>query len=326
MRIKSLIVIQVIIVLFLGYKIFHNVSLKNPSINPIIKKNITYNSNNKLKYFYEPRVNNVEIETLAWLPKKIKYTINSDSLNERYNYSINKPKSVYRVITLGDSFTFGQNVDTEDNWAEKLEDLLNKKLNCKNINKFEVINLGVKGYDIQYAANRFFLRGRKYNSDMVIWFLKDDDFEIIEELIQPMRVELVDELKKRVYKNLSKNTNFEETLEGYQLLVSQFKKKYNYKYVLNYNKKIINEFLNQYKGKIIIFNYTSFRINGIKEMLEEFAQKNSNFFWKESLTPNFDNKIYAFAPYNYHPNEKGYKLIANNLSQSLIGNKILSCD
>ncbi len=323
-----LILSEILIIVFISYEVKKKqITPTIINVNPIKKTSIIFPEKTTLKFFYELKPYTKIVVNEKWLPTTVTYTINKDALNEKFNYPAEKNAFVYRIIALGDSFTFGENVNTENNWTEKLEDLLNTKLNCKNTDKFEVINLGVKGYDVQYAVNRFYLRGRKYNSDMVIWFLKDDDFETIEELIQPIRKEFVDELKRKgTYKQMSKNTNFEETLEGYQLLSERFRKRYNNKFALDFNKKILNDFLNKYKNKVVVFNYTSFKINGIKEMMEEFTKKSSSFFWKQSLTPNFDNKIYAFAPFNYHPNEKGYQLIADNLFKYLIDNKILSCN
>ena len=115
---------------------------------------------------------------------KAVYNINSDTFNERFDYEINKDDKTFRIITLGDSFTFGYIVDTKNNWTELLEDKLNQ-LHCANFDKIEVINLGVVGYDIQYSVERFKLRGKKYNPDLVLWLLKGDDFQEIKEIVQP---------------------------------------------------------------------------------------------------------------------------------------------
>ena len=63
-----------------------------------------------------------------WGPNKGTYTINNDSLNERFNYSENKDKNTFRIITLGASYTYGLYVDTKNNWTEILEDILTLKI------------------------------------------------------------------------------------------------------------------------------------------------------------------------------------------------------
>ena len=131
--------IQCVVIVFLC---FHIKSKKNNtlgvSVNPINSNAIQKVSSNDLRYFYEPKANTVEEVHKDWLLNTPKYTINNDTLNERFNYDVQKKQGTFRIITLGDSFTFGENVDTKDNYTEQLEDLLNSK--C-SLNKFEVINL-----------------------------------------------------------------------------------------------------------------------------------------------------------------------------------------
>jgi len=125
------------------------------SINPIKKENLIFSPDAELKYFYEPKPNTKQNENPDWLSYTATYSINGDSLNERYEYTIEKPKNSFRIVTIGDSWTFGLYVDTINNWPEKLEDKLNTSIHCKNIDNVEVINLGVHGYDLLYVNNRF---------------------------------------------------------------------------------------------------------------------------------------------------------------------------
>ena len=157
---------------------------------PTQKEHIIFNPTKALKYFYEPKPNTNEVDKADWFPYETIYTINSDSLNERFEYSVNKPKGTYRIITLGDSFTFGQYISTPNNYSELLEEMLNKTLRCRSINRFEVINLGVPGYDIQYSVERFKVRGQKYYPNLVLWLLQDGDFDEITELTREKGYEL----------------------------------------------------------------------------------------------------------------------------------------
>src|SRR4030067_1940185 len=47
----------------------------------------TNNHDSNLKYFYEPKAKNTIIEKPDWLDNSATYTINSDTLNERFEYS-----------------------------------------------------------------------------------------------------------------------------------------------------------------------------------------------------------------------------------------------
>lgn len=166
--------VQLGIIIYLSFQIKKKTSSTlGASVTVVDSKKIKTVPSLELKHFYEPIANSTEEVHMDWLTYTPKYTINDDSLNERFNYDIQKENDVFRIITLGDSFTFGSYVDTKDNWTELLEDDLNKKLICPKIKKFEVINLGVGAYDTAYEVERYKMRGMKYNPDLLIMLVID---------------------------------------------------------------------------------------------------------------------------------------------------------
>lgn len=54
-------------------------------------------------------------------------------------YTLQKPPNTFRIVVLGDSFTFGMGVKKEETFSYRLESLLNSK---SGKTRFEVINLG----------------------------------------------------------------------------------------------------------------------------------------------------------------------------------------
>lgn len=106
---------------------------------------------------------------------KNQYVVNADGLAESVNYSTEKPEGTYRIISLGDSFTFGLHIPQNQNFSKVLEKQLNNT--CKKYQNYEVINFGVPGYDLRFAADKFIQKGKKYNPDMIVWWVGITDIE-----------------------------------------------------------------------------------------------------------------------------------------------------
>jgi hypothetical protein len=49
-------------------------------------------------------------------PYQAVYTLNNEGFNERFDYSVKKPKDVFRILVIGDGNAFGFLVNTQDNW------------------------------------------------------------------------------------------------------------------------------------------------------------------------------------------------------------------
>lgn len=153
-------------------------------VSKIDKSKVILDQVKELKYYWELTPNEKWEEQPEWLGYKVSYHTNSDGLREEKNYSIEKPASTFRIITLGDSFTYGQHVNTDQNWTEILEKKLNN-VDC-GYNNIEVINLGMGGFDVRYIVKRYQEIGAKYNPDLVIWFESDSGFTRFHELIKPL--------------------------------------------------------------------------------------------------------------------------------------------
>lgn len=89
--------------------------------------------------------------------------ISKNGLRDRV-YPKKKPAGVTRVLTIGDSITFGYGVAREDSYPEKLEKLLNER----EPGKWEVINFGTPGTNIKEYVSMFIKRGIEYDPDLVV--------------------------------------------------------------------------------------------------------------------------------------------------------------
>lgn len=320
---------QLIIVGFLIIRIY-NQKKQVPAIsaNIIAKNSLLFPENGNYKYFYEHKPNTIQslapdlIQDLGYPSgTKIRYTINSDGLNQIPDYKPDKPEGVYRIVTLGDSYTFGENVNTEDNYPSQLEKKLNEDLKCKNIQKFQVLNLGMEGYDISYAVERYKLRGQKYNPDLVLWFIIDADLLRIDELQIP---------KTKYYDLQLKNSGEADKLakagvfyQGWHQALAEIVKNLGGEdKVLSLQKQYFSEFSKYYKGPLLIFDFPPLD-NKYQNTLNDFKNSRKNTILYDNLVKIYDNPE-SFLK-DGHPSPKGYTAIVNDLYNYLTENNVIPC-
>jgi len=287
-------------------------------VSPIDKEKLIFPESSELEYFYEPQPSFIEKKEK---PFKVTYTHNSDSLNERYDYSIEKPKDSFRIITLGDSFTFGANVDTQDNWPEQLEEMLNAKVSCKNIKKFEVINLGVGGYDIKYSVERFKRRGEKYDPDLVLWFLTS--LNRITDKLTPLflEYELQDDVRDKL---AEKGIYYTDWGKAEEEIFSQFGEDN----VLKYQEVALKEISNYYSGKLVLATFANGKnynlIGSQKEMINNFVASRNESVYFDGVTNLYE--IEGATLPDSHPSKKGHVLIAKDILNYMIKERLIPCE
>jgi lysophospholipase L1-like esterase len=93
---------------------------------------------------------------------------NSKGLRDFREYDYKKSEEVYRILILGDSFSFGNGVNLEESYPEYLRE------NFKDEN-IEIINLGIPGYGINNEYLLFLEEGKKYEPDLILiqFYLND---------------------------------------------------------------------------------------------------------------------------------------------------------
>ena len=102
-------------------------------------------------------------------------SINSHGLRDR-EYSLAKPRDVYRIVMLGDSTTFGWGVPVEQTVAKILERQLNAATHDEH-RRFEVLNAGVGNYGTVQEFNHYLTYDRAFSPDLVIleYFINDPE-------------------------------------------------------------------------------------------------------------------------------------------------------
>lgn len=325
-KIIPVITLQVILILYLTLRIYEKTKiLGTVSVTPLNKVQLTTNTNSKLQYYFEPMANTIASETaqLKWMDPNVKYTINSDTLNETHDYQVEKPEGTYRIVALGDSFTFGLFVNTYQNWTTVLENELNSK--CTPEGSFEVLNLGVSGNDIQYGVERFRTRGTKYSPDLVIWLLKRDDYTDINELMRKN-----EELYTQEMKNDGEYTALLDQGVPNPVLakmiddMTRIRKDLGQEKMFSLQTSYFQEIYSLLRGKFLIV-FIPFEMSPYQQYFKRIAEDRSDTYYLELPNTNNDAR-YTFSPYNSHPSIEGHRMIADKIFEYLNQQNLVVCN
>lgn len=323
---SGIIIAQLTGIYFLGKFIYKNRArvLGTVSVNPINKENIVFSPDSLLTNFFEPTPNEILKQT-GPAPFKAAYTINSDSLNERFNYQVEKPPQTLRIITLGDSFTYGLYVNTEDNWPEQLEGILNQKFECRNFEKSEVINLGNVGYDTRYSAERYRIRGQKYNPDMVIWFLFD--LRRVSEMLIPLARTYQQQLQKSG--ELERKIKEGDYYASWNMAEDEVYENLGEDGVLQYQIDSLKEINKYFAGKLLLITLPNGKGYSLSEKqktaIQKFADSREQTWYFDKITDIYGVEE-AIYPNDGHPTKLGHKLFANDIYNILVSKNLIDCE
>ncbi len=300
-----IIVIQLCVACFLWFRLFiRHVKVEVKSATSLIKKENIISTTSALLSYYELKPNLQQTWNNPQLTDiTTTYFINKNGENDTHIYSQNKPTSTYRIVTLGDSITFGLYIPQQLNFSKVLESSLGNACQTK---KIEVINLGVPGYDPTYEVEHFRLHGVGYHPDLVIWSLSNEDlYEVLEEMLPAI-------------KKAAGNAQYTARLNAKENLNSRF----NEDDLLAYQANVFSTFKKLYSGPLIIFSTTSFSQKQI-DFMNNFISHRPKTYWLH--LPDDLIKENALILKDSHPNIKGHALIAAFLEKSLEEKKLLSC-
>lgn len=275
------------------------------------------NAVSPLMYYLEPLSNLTETDKTPWVNGKATYTYNFDTMNDRFNYLLKKPPATYRIIALGDSFTFGVHVNTADSWPEKLEDLLNAHPPCTRYSRYEVLNLGVNGFDIQNEVERFRLRGQKYNPDLVIWLLIENDFTEVRELMEGRVIELYNA------QDASKSPDQVNPWNGpIDQATKEFHEKYSDDQIYRMQDGFFSTFNQLYPGRLLLTTFPYLK-DRYKSHMQAWVHLRPDTYYFDGLTnaaadPNLSLK-------DWHPNATGHARIAEDFYENLVNNNMIPC-
>lgn len=93
-----------------------------------------------------------------------------------HNYNIVKPKNVFRVVLIGDSYVESVQVPLELTFHKLTENALNAMKSGSDLKRYELIALGNSGYGQRDEFDVLRTQGLKYEPDLVIIALCGNDF------------------------------------------------------------------------------------------------------------------------------------------------------
>ncbi len=285
-------------------------------VTRINKDALIFPKDGYLSYYFEPRPYSEEVVQPDWLGYTVKYKYNADGIRDDKEYSIDKPHNIFRIITLGDSFTFGMYVNAEDTYSSKLAGLLNAGT-CGET-KFEVMNFGVGAYDIEYAVEHFRRRGQKYQPDLVLWLVNEHNVLQLRDLLTPLEKQIrentSDEEKRKLY---AENKYYFATGKAQELLESE----YGDGYIFARQNDELDKFSKLYKGPLALYMF-SWSSAKTRDFMKAYTLRRPDTYFDGTL-PDIGEMNGALP--DGHPNAQGHTIIANTMYQYLLKQKLVPC-
>jgi len=107
------------------------------------------------------------------MPEGIPYRTNAGGLRGP-DYVRPRPPNVFRIAVLGDSVTMGSGVKEEDTYAARIERALDDPPGPVT---YEVLNLGIAGFNAGLIAQRLEQVGLSYEPDLILYGYTVNDIE-----------------------------------------------------------------------------------------------------------------------------------------------------
>jgi lysophospholipase L1-like esterase len=254
-----------------------------------------------------------------------------------YEYALNKENKTFRIIALGDSFTFGWGVELNESYPKILEKMLNEMLAPKTGIKYEVLNFGVPGYNALEKVVFFKKLGIKFNPDLIIFQYGADDIGNVTELNQVVR---------RIFLNYAKQNGIAEDKINHYIKVSLEKdarqiyfrelKQEKFKEalkVVQHSLEDLGNITNHSNISVLLFTpyddekqLELFNFKEQKKSLEEIAKR---YKWSTlfGIMPKYFQKYkwwdLILHPQDPHPSALSYKLIAEEIYKKLLKEKLI---
>jgi len=292
---------------------------KRFAILPIREDMMLFGSvNSRLRFYYAPKPNSLQEENLSaiHMDGKAVHKINGDGLEAERDYLIPKPTRLFRIISMGDSFTQGAYVNTEDNYASVLERMLNASVQCSTHDMFEVINLGVEGYDMNYSVQRFKEKAFKYQADAIIFYVANNDFLFDNEEYHNF-IERENPQKSQANEIQIRKALGDSEAE-FNVIVDKFYSLYSENSILLKQLAYFREFLDMSDKPLLIFSLVNIP-QKVQQVIREAIGRRNNTYYYPELKTNYSSLK------DGHPSIQGHKEFAEFIYEKLMKSHMLPC-
>lgn len=300
---------QLLLIIILGMRIHRKLQEKNilgVYTTPLQKEHLAISIIDNERIFWEHKGGEIdEKASTSWLPYVATYRFNHDGMNSMRDYAIPKPENTIRIMTLGDSFTYGAWVNTEDNYPSVLERLLNGR--APQDAAYEVLNLGEIGYDVDYMTERYYRRGGKYNPDVIVMLLPECDFTEIAGVMGYLH-------DKRTIQLRSTSSELHQREKEATDLAHEDLQRFTDNKIELFQFERLSVFASSIKVPIILLTDNRTTARGVSA-LKYFVERHPQVYF--SILPAFDR-----LP-DLHPSTKGHGQIAQAVQNILVQRHIV---
>lgn len=275
--------------------------------DPRVLLNIVTETNDARRYTLKPNSRATFRGFHDPMPQPISWQVNEHGI--RSDRTIEDKGKRFRILTYGDSETFGWSVQLEDTWQRRME---------ANDRHIQVLNLGVPGYNVENVADHMEQTASHLDPDLIIYlFHKNDFYEPLS--ISPIlsRSELYVHLRMGIYAFGAKDRHaWRNTPEANRFVAAQIRR------MLEVSKRIDVPF---------IIAFLHWKYNGVMD--SEFwgddaleratALPRSPVFSAEVV--NVEPAVKAFPRRDNHLIEPAQRALADYLCEILSGNSDNGC-
>jgi hypothetical protein len=266
-----------------------------------------------------------------------------------YEHPEEKPPGIIRILGIGDSYTFGMRVNFEDIYLTRLERMLNDQYPTRH---YEVINMGVPGYNTLSERDLLEKQGLLYQPDLVIigYVLNDAEHPRVkepytrkiksligEESSYSKKLKEISYLYRQLYflyiwGLLGKSVNQLDFLES---LYSEETNPY-----LSYANQALAEMIQMVKqqnGNVLIALFPVFsldrneenRFTKARDLIQGICTQNGAVFTDtypifRDILKSGKAKRYWSTPFDAHPGKEAHGIIAEQIFKMIVAERLVA--